>query len=149
MLRYAFSVQVPFMGAPAVLGQPGIRCVGLYWPEQLRGLVLIADERERNLGASATNAMSAVLAQVARQAPEGFGLAHCAVVEIDSMGSFDLVQVQWGQGGQVESWEFAPLLHAPEPARSLAAFQARFGVAADAALTELRVQGFALEASKD
>lgn len=142
MLKFSLSVRVPHVGATPLPGQHGVGCAVVYSREHAHGLALIADGAQGNSGASATNAMDAVLQQLTELAPAEIQWTRCAVVELDSMGDFDLVQVQWGPEGAVEACRFAPLLHPQTPPRSREAFQARFGEQAQLVLTELQKTGY-------
>lgn len=127
METFKTSLNLPYVNAPLQPGRHGIGCAGIYRPELSSGLVLIADGREYNTGASATNAMEPVLAYLVSEYGARIDFSHCRYVQLDSDGQFDLVHPVWSPSKQLEDAHFAPLTHEGTPPRSEQAFMAEFG----------------------
>jgi hypothetical protein len=118
------------------VGSPGILCVGVVSEDGTPPLLLIVDEGAANKGTSATNACERVLAYLDESWRGTFPVREANVVEYDSDGSFDHVQIQWGGHGDPQvGWK--PLRWAGVEPRTKGAFFGMFGAQARRAVMAL------------
>lgn len=137
---FAVSLLVPNVNAAIQIGT-GIGCAGMYDAEQRRGLVVIADGRDKNPGASATNAITKVLQYLATHYGTTFKFADCRIAEIDSDGAFDAIETTWVAGETLKSVEFAPMFYGSSAPRTKEAFIGQFGAMGEQALVILAQAG--------
>jgi len=104
----------PSMSHPPRLrrGDEPFHCTALIWRDGERALVLLVDRRERNGGASVTNAADAIIETLLDQVlePAGVAMGNVRWVERDSMGCFDELHVidEWGLSLQPWNVAFSP-----------------------------------------
>ena len=135
-------VCVPISGGTCIeQDQPGIICCALPGAAGGQPLVLVADERERNEGASATNSIELVLSWLAQHWAGVLEVREALVVESDSSGDYDFVVPQWDTAvaqtrGRDVACTWRPLTWPGAKARSEAAFRGLFGRRAELVLAE-------------
>lgn len=90
-------------------GDEPFHCIALIWRDGERALVLLADRRSRNTGASVTNAIIEILLEQVLE-PAGVPMGNVRWVERDSMGYFDELHVidEWGLSLQPWDVAFSP-----------------------------------------
>jgi len=118
---------VPNMGASAVLGKDGVAVVA-HVQDGLPTLVLLVDMQERNAGASLTNSAEKAVSFFRKQVQMVHGkdcFEHAEWIEVDSMGCFDRMALQWDSDECVDV-VFSGL-HNAGNSRNTAAFIGQYG----------------------
>lgn len=103
-------------------GDEPFHCTALIWRDGERALVLLVDRRERNTGASVTNAAESIIDVLLEQVlePAGVPADNVRWVERDSVGCFDDLHIVDRQDRGIRSWRAA---FRPCGARTLDSFK--------------------------
>lgn len=123
------------------MGAGGLLCVGVRATQGLPGVLAVCDETEAHGGASATNSMERVLTLMASHWDGEFLVRGANIVELDSMGNWDLVVPTW-ERMQIQSVAFRPVKWVGCKPSSRQALLGVFGPMATTLLSALDSMGF-------